>query len=89
MSKKLWIEHTTAEDTFVDKVPIEGCEFIDDLLDIIKERPQPQLLIPTGSLRTLLNQMASLKSMLATHLPSTCRETVKKASGPQTRSALV
>jgi len=39
MSKKLWVEHITATNTFgPTRVSIDGCEYVDDLLEEIKKK---------------------------------------------------
>jgi hypothetical protein len=32
---KLWVEHETAEKTFIDKVSFDGCSDVDDFKGII------------------------------------------------------
>ena len=50
-SQKLWVEHQTAERSFVTKVSIEGCDYIAQFLDVIRQRPQ--LAIPQNASITL------------------------------------
>jgi len=52
MSKKLWVEHITATNTFgPTRVSIDGCEYVDDLLEEIKKKSQ--LSIPQNTPITL------------------------------------
>ena len=38
MSRKLWIAYETPAKRFIDKVSIEGCEYVDDFLEEIKKK---------------------------------------------------
>jgi hypothetical protein len=51
MSQKLWVAHETPAKTFIDKVSIEDCEYVDDFLKEI--RNNPELAIPSKSPLTL------------------------------------
>ena len=35
--QKLWVQHITTAKTFIDKVSIDGCEYVDDFLKEIKK----------------------------------------------------
>ena len=67
-SQKLWVEHQTAKRSFIDLVSGEGCTYIAQFLDVIRQRPQ--LAIPQNTSITLykpdgteLKPTATLKSL--------------------------